>query len=82
MFRCKIVSRAIASAGYDAQYAILEVEFALDGQIWQYLGVPEDIWYRLKTEKLPDDFFRSSIQGRFQEKLIFSKGRPEKSPRR
>lgn len=70
MVRCKFAALTIASAGYDAQYAILEVEFAHDGQVWQYLGVPEEIWYRFKKESVPDDFFHSYIQGCYDEKRI------------
>lgn len=71
MVRCKFASMAIASAGYDAQSEVLEVQFARDGQIWQYRGVPEDIWYRFKRETRPDDYFRSHIQGQFAEKRIW-----------
>ena len=70
MFRCKFAALTIASAGYDAQHAILEVEFAHDGQVWQYLGVPEELWYRFKKEAGPDDFFHSNIKGCFDEKRI------------
>lgn len=70
MFRCKIPSFMIASAGYDAQYAVLEIEFATDGQVWQYAEVPEEVWYQLKTGGSPDNYFRGYIQGRFREKMI------------
>ena len=70
MIRCNFAAATIASAGYDAQYAVLEVEFAQDGQIWQYLGVPEDIWYRFKREAGPDTFFHSYIKGCYMEKRI------------
>ncbi len=72
MVRCKFAAVAIASAGYDAQYAVLEVEFAGDGQIWQYLGVPEELWYRFKKEAVPDIFFHSYIKGCYTEKRIQS----------
>lgn len=39
----------IKSAGYDAQQQMLEIEFASDGQIWQFDNVPEDIWYRFRS---------------------------------
>ena len=38
----------IKSAGYDAQQQMLEIEFANNGQIWQFDNVPEDIWYRFR----------------------------------
>lgn len=70
MFRRKFAAMMIASAGYDAQYAVLEVEFVRDGQIWQYHGVPEEIWYRFRRETRPDDFFRRFIQGSYIEKKM------------
>lgn len=70
MVRCKFADLTIASAGYDAQYAVLEVEFARDGQIWQYQGVPEEIWYRFRKEAVPDNFFHVFIKGRYVEKRI------------
>lgn len=70
MVRCKFAALTISSAGYDAQYAVLEVEFAQDGQVWQYLGVPEELWYRFKKEAVPDNFFHSYIQGCYTEKRI------------
>ena len=70
MFRYNFAAWTIASAGYDAQQAVLEVEFAHDGQVWQYLGVPEDIWYRFKKENGPDGFFHGYIKGCYVEKRI------------
>lgn len=72
MIRCKFAAVTISSAGYNAQHQILEVEFARDGQIWQYLDVPEELWYRFKKESLPDDFFHSFIQGCYAEKRILT----------
>lgn len=74
MVRCKFAALTVASAGYDAQSAILEVEFACDGQIWQYFGVPEELWYRFKRESGPDQFFHNYIKGCFVEKRILSAG--------
>lgn len=72
MFRCNFADLTIASAGYDAQYAILEVEFVHGGQVWQYMGVPEEIWYRFKREAVPDYFFHNYIKGCYDEKRITS----------
>lgn len=70
MFRCRFAAPTIASAGYDAQYAVLEIEFARDGQVWQYLGVPEELWYRFRREAWPDHFFHSHIKGCYDEKKL------------
>lgn len=71
MFRCKFAAFIIASAAYDAQNAVLEVEFVGEGQIWQYMEVPEEVWYRFRKETGPDAFFNRYIQGCYQEKRVF-----------
>ncbi|MBR1930455.1 MAG: KTSC domain-containing protein [Lachnospiraceae bacterium] len=70
MFRFKFATMTIASAGYDAQRALLEVEFAQDGQIIRYYEVPEELWYRFKRESSPDIFFHKFIKGCYVEKRI------------
>ena len=72
--RCRFGSMAIASAGYNAQCELMEIEFVQDGQVWQYSGVPEEVWYRFKFEPSPDSFFHNFIKGRFLEKRLL----PEK----
>lgn len=70
--RCKFPSKVIASAGYDAQCELLEIEFGCDGQIWQYLEVPEDIWYRFKFGVNPEQFFHRYIKGCYVEQRVLS----------
>lgn len=71
MIRYKFGTKTIRSAGYNALCAILEVEFAQDGQIWHYTNVPEEIWYHLRNEKYPDSFFHQHIKGHYRERRIF-----------
>jgi hypothetical protein len=70
MFRYKTVGFFITSAGYNAQYAQLEVEFRKDSQVWVYLDVPEEIWYEFKNSASPDRFFCRFIQGCYKERRI------------
>lgn len=70
MFRCKFADVVIASAGYDALCATLEIEFSGDGQIWQYAGVPEELWYRFRQERVPEKFFHYHIKGCYEEKRV------------
>ena len=63
-------SLTIISAGYDAQKEMLEVEFASDGQIWQFTGVPEELWYQFRSHHLPDHFFHTYIVGHYPEMRI------------
>ena len=60
----------IKSAGYDAQQQMLEIEFASDGQIWQFDNVPEDIWYRFRSYLLPEFFFHNFIMGCYPERQM------------
>lgn len=65
-------SLLIATAGYDAQCELLEIEFGYDGEIRQYLRVPEDLWYRFKTDINPEGFFHRYIKGQYAERQMIS----------
>ena len=64
----------IKSAGYDAQQQMLEIEFANNGQIWQFDNVPEDIWYRFRSHHLPELFFHNFIMGHYPEYGEYKQG--------
>lgn len=55
MERYSVASSNIASIGYDASSQILEVEF-LSGTIYQYYGVPENMY---------DQLMQAGSKGRF-----------------
>ena len=74
MDRCRFGGTAIVSAGYDSQCTVLEIEFAGDGQIWQYTGVPEAVWYRFRSVPMPELFFRTYIQGHYRESRSLTAG--------
>ena len=42
-------SEAIASIGYNKETAMLEIEFKDSGEVFRYLGVPEDEYRKLTT---------------------------------
>lgn len=63
-------SALIESIGYDPQCALLEIKLLNDGQVLQYKGVPEEVWYRLRETHHPDVYYRRHICGRFQEARI------------
>jgi hypothetical protein len=71
MKRYKFGSTLIDSAGYDAQRALLEIEFTVDGQIFRYLGVPEEVWYRFKRGPAPEAFFHGFIKGCYAERRVW-----------
>ena len=55
MYRQSVSSSNIRSIGYDAQVAILEVEFTT-GDVHQYFNVPEHLYQQ---------FFQASSHGQF-----------------
>lgn len=67
MRRITFGSRVIASAGYDALRAVLEVEFTQTGRIQRFYNVTEDMWYGLKRAEFPDRYFQKNIRGCFEE---------------
>lgn len=74
MKRCRFGGMVVYSAGYDAQCAVLEIEFTGDGEIWQYLGVSEEIWYCFKQGDAPDSYFQKFIKGHFPEGRVLPDG--------
>jgi len=55
MHRIQVTSSNIRSIGYDAQSAVLEVEFT-SGDVYQYFNVPEYLYQQ---------FFNASSHGQF-----------------
>lgn len=70
MTRYTCNSGGILSVGYDAQCAMLEIEFADTGGIWQFAGVPEEIWYLLRSQPSPEHYFQYFIMGNYLETRI------------
>lgn len=70
MKRIMFGERVIASAGYDALCAILELEFTRTGQVSQFYDVAEDVWYGLKYADFPDRYFQRRIRGRYPERRL------------
>ncbi|GAA5098805.1 hypothetical protein GCM10025760_34240 [Microbacterium yannicii] len=61
MRRHHIDSTAIASAGYDAATAVLEIEFT-SGEIYRYFAVPPSIHRGLRAAESAGRFFRERIR--------------------
>lgn len=62
-------STAIASAGYDAGSAVLEIEFG-SGGVYRYLLVPPRVWRELRGAESPGRYFAESIRDRFPEEWV------------
>jgi len=70
MKRITFGEKVIASAGYDALCAILELEFTRTGQVSQFFDVTEEVWYGLKNADFPDRYFQRRIRGRYPERRL------------
>ncbi len=54
-------SSAIASAGYDPDTALLELEFT-SGKVYQYFAVPRGVYRALREADSAGRFFRDHIR--------------------
>ena len=70
MRRITFGGRVIASAGYDALRAVMELEFTQTGNISRFLNVSEEIWYGLRMADYPDKYFQKHIRGNYEEYLF------------
>ncbi len=64
MERYSVASSNIASIGYDAPSQTLEVEF-LSGTIYQYYGVPENMYEQLMQESSKGRFLDTYIKNAY-----------------
>lgn len=63
-------STMISSYGYDPEASILEVEFRKNGAVWQYLDVPESVYWEMKSASSCGQFFNSTIRGQYAESRV------------
>lgn len=61
MRRHRIDSAAIASAGYDADTAVLELEFT-SGDVYRYFAVPPSVHRALREADSAGRFFQERIR--------------------
>lgn len=64
-----VESSVLASAGYDAQRRMLEIEFH-SGAIYRYLDVPEDIFRKLLAAESKGQFFGAKIRNKFRSERV------------
>ncbi|MDE0053207.1 MAG: KTSC domain-containing protein [Gammaproteobacteria bacterium] len=64
MQRYSVSSSNIASVGYDAASETLEVEF-LDGSLYQYYNVPENMYDRMMAEGSKGRFLHAYIKNAY-----------------
>ena len=61
MHRISVNSSVIRSVGYDREIAILEIEFT-NGAIYEYGGVPEEIYAELLAAESKGAYFDACIR--------------------
>lgn len=64
MQRYSVASSNISSIGYDPQTATLEVEF-LNGTIYQYYGVPQNMYDQLMQQGSKGRFLNTYIKNAY-----------------
>ncbi|MGA2650955.1 MAG: KTSC domain-containing protein [Terracidiphilus sp.] len=64
MERNNVASSNISSIGYDPQTSTLEVEF-LNGGIYQYYGVPENMYQQLMSAPSKGQFLNTYIKNQY-----------------
>lgn len=64
MDREYVASSNIESIGYDKDNSILEVGF-LNGTVYQYFDVPEEIWDAFREADSKGRFLNSKIKGNY-----------------
>ena len=69
MERQRVVSSNILSVGYDPDSQTLEMEFS-KGSIYQYCGVPENIWHGLMQASSKGKYFHAHIRDRYQYRQV------------
>jgi len=69
MDRTRVSSNNIRSIGYDAKNQVLEVEF-LNGGIYQYFQVPEQVRNRLMAASSKGRFFGANIRDKYRTRKI------------
>jgi hypothetical protein len=64
MERYNVASSNIRSIGYDPQTQTLEVEF-LNGTVYQYFGVPQNIYDQMMREQSKGRFLNTYIRNQY-----------------
>ena len=64
MARAPVVSSVIQSIGYDAEHAVLEIEF-VSQQVYRYHFVPRQVWNELMQAASKGRYFDGCIRKKF-----------------
>jgi hypothetical protein len=64
MVRVELQSTSLMAATYQAQDAVLELEFR-SGAVYRYAGVPEQVYLELLSAESKGRYFNQQIRNRF-----------------
>jgi hypothetical protein len=64
MERYNVASSNVRSVGYDPQATTLEVEF-VDGAIYQYYGVPQNMYEQMMSAPSKGQFLNTYIKNQY-----------------
>lgn len=64
MKREAVTSSNLVSVGYDQSSSTLEIEFK-DGRLYQYFGVPPNVFRELVSAPSVGQFFHQNVRGRY-----------------
>lgn len=78
MQRSPLKSRALLSAGYDADGRVLELEFS-SGHVYRYEDVPESVYAWLLRAPNKGVFVARHISGRYSERAVPAQGAVEQA---
>ncbi|MDI3339038.1 MAG: KTSC domain-containing protein [Sphaerobacter sp.] len=69
MQRVPVDSSSLASAGYDVETQVLEIEFR-DGSLYQYFDVPEHVYHSLVEADSKGRYFHAHIRNRYRYRKV------------
>lgn len=70
MKRTHVNSTSISSIGYDELTKTLEVKFIENGEIYQYLKVPQKVYHELLTADSIGAYLNQEIKGKYEYRKI------------
>lgn len=65
MYRTKVSSSNLSAVGYNSFQMILEIEFN-DGAVYQYFGVPQNVYYGLMSATSHGKYFHAYIRNNYR----------------
>ncbi len=63
----KISAQNIKSAQYYPVRMVLEIQFYGDTNVYQYMDVPEEVWYCMRNVLNVDMFFNTQIMSKYKQ---------------